>query len=45
MPVEFIGFVGNHNASEIIAREGPVVDIDYIEASAKAHEWAGSRAC
>ena len=41
MSVEFIGFVGNHNASEIIAREGPVVDADYIEASAKAHELGG----
>jgi alkanesulfonate monooxygenase len=38
MPVEFIGFVGNHNASEIIPRSGPVVDVDYIETVAKAHE-------
>jgi alkanesulfonate monooxygenase len=41
MPVEFIGFVGNHNASEIIVRSGPVVDLDYIEAVAKAHELGG----
>ena len=31
MPVEFIGFIGNHNASEITTRSGPVVDRDYIE--------------
>ena len=41
MAFEFIGFVGNHNASEIIPRTGPVVDRDYIETVAKAHEAAG----
>ena len=41
MPVEFIGFIGNHNSSEIIPRSGPVVDRDYIETVAKAHEYAG----
>ena len=41
MPVEFIGFVGNHNASEIIPRTSAVVDRDYIETIAKAHEAAG----
>ena len=41
MPVEFIGFIGNHNASEIIPRSGPIVDRDYIETVAKAHEYAG----
>ena len=41
MPVEFIGFIGNHNASEIIPRTGPVVDRGYIETVAKAHEYAG----
>jgi alkanesulfonate monooxygenase len=41
MPVEFIGFIGNHNASEIIPRSGPVVDRDYIETISKAHEYAG----
>jgi alkanesulfonate monooxygenase len=40
MAVEFIGFIGNHNASEIIPRSGPVVDRDYIETVAKAHEYA-----
>jgi len=41
MPVEFIGFIGNHNASEIIPRQGPIIDRDYIETVAKAHEYAG----
>ena len=41
MPVEFIGFIGNHNASEIIPRSGPIVERDYIETVAKAHEYAG----
>jgi len=41
MAFEFIGFVGNHNASEIIPRQGPVVDRDYIETVAKAHEAGG----
>lgn len=40
-PIEFVGFVGNHNSSEIIPRQGPVVDRDYIEAVAKAHEYGG----
>jgi alkanesulfonate monooxygenase len=41
MALEFIGFVGNHNASEIIPRQGPVVDRNYIETVAKAHELGG----
>ncbi len=41
MPVEFIGFIGNHNSSEIIPRTGSVVDRGYIETVAKAHEYAG----
>lgn len=41
MSFEFIGFVGNHNASEIIQRSGPVVDRHHIETVAKAHELAG----
>lgn len=40
-PLRFVGFVGNHNASEIIPRRGPVVDRDYIETVAKAHELGG----
>jgi alkanesulfonate monooxygenase len=38
MPVEFIGFVGNHNASETIPGQGPVLDLDYVEALAKVQE-------
>jgi alkanesulfonate monooxygenase len=41
MSVEFIGFIGSHNSSEIIPRSGPIVDRDYIETVAKAHEYAG----
>ena len=41
MSVEFIGFIGNHNASEIIPRSGPVVDRAHIEAAATVHEAAG----
>jgi alkanesulfonate monooxygenase len=41
MAIEFIGFIGNHNASEIIPRRGPIVDRGYIETVAKAHEYAG----
>ena len=41
MSVEFIGFIGNHNSSEIIPRTGPVVDRRYVETVAKAHEYAG----
>ncbi len=38
MSVEFIGFIGNHNASETIAPQGPVIDRDFIRASAAIHE-------
>lgn len=41
MPVEFIGYVGNHNSSEIIARSGPVLDPAHIEAAARIHEEGG----
>ncbi|WP_290684613.1 MULTISPECIES: LLM class flavin-dependent oxidoreductase [unclassified Haematobacter] len=41
MTVEFIGFIGNHNASETIPRTGPVLDRDFIRASAAIHEQAG----
>ena len=41
MPVEFIGFITNNNASETIVRSGPVLDPPYIETVAKAHELAG----
>jgi alkanesulfonate monooxygenase len=41
MPVEFIGFVGTQEVSEIIAPEGPVIDPDYTRTVALAHEAGG----
>lgn len=41
MPVEFIGFIGNFNASETIARSGPVIDRNHIAAAAAIHENGG----
>jgi alkanesulfonate monooxygenase len=41
MPVEFIGFVGNQNASETIPRQGSVLDLDYVETLAKVQENGG----
>jgi alkanesulfonate monooxygenase len=41
MSVEFIGYIGNNNSSEIIPRSGPVLDRGYVETIAKAHEYAG----
>lgn len=41
MSVEFIGYIGNNNSSEIIPRKGPILDRYHIEAVAKAHENAG----
>jgi len=41
MSIEFIGFVGNFRASETVVRSGPVVDLNYIEALAKAQEYGG----
>ena len=41
MSVEFIGYIGTRHASEIRFAEGPVVNRDYIERSARAHEEAG----
>src|ERR1700760_310700 len=41
MSVEFIGFITNNNSSETIVRSGPILDPDYIETVAKAHELAG----
>ena len=35
MPVEFIGFITNNNASETIVRSGPVLDPPYIETLVK----------
>jgi len=41
MSVEFIGYVGHFNSSETMRREGPAIDVDHIEAVAKAHEYVG----
>ena len=41
MPVEFIGFIGTQHQSEIHAAEGPVIDRDYVERVARAHEEGG----
>ena len=41
MSVEFIGYIGTHEASEIHPYDGPVIDRDYVEAVAKAHDDGG----
>ncbi len=41
MSVEFIGFVGWREGSESRPSKGPEFDLDYIEATARAHEEAG----
>ena len=41
MTVEFIGYIPTRDASEIHIPEGPVLDPDYVAASARAHERAG----
>lgn len=41
MSVEFIGFIAGHHSSEIHPRSGPVLQPDYVERSARAHEEAG----
>lgn len=41
MPIEFIGYVGSHNQSEIIPPDGPNVDPKHIETAAKIHENGG----
>jgi alkanesulfonate monooxygenase len=41
MSVEFIGFVGTQEVSEIIPPSGPVIDIDYARSVALAHEAGG----
>jgi alkanesulfonate monooxygenase len=41
MPIEFIGFVGNQNASEIFPAQGPVLDLGYVETLAKVQENGG----
>ncbi|MEI4488689.1 LLM class flavin-dependent oxidoreductase [Frigidibacter sp. MR17.14] len=39
--LEVIGMIGNHNASETIPRQGPIIDREYIRALATAHEHGG----
>lgn len=41
MPVEFIGFIGFNGSSESHANTGPVLDVDYVERMAKAHDAGG----
>jgi alkanesulfonate monooxygenase len=41
MSVEFIGYVGHFNSSETTRRVGPALDVDHVEAVAKAHEYVG----
>ncbi|MBR1224170.1 LLM class flavin-dependent oxidoreductase [Bradyrhizobium sp. AUGA SZCCT0176] len=41
MSVEFIGYIGSNYSSEIVVRNGPILDRYYIEAVAKAHQNAG----
>lgn len=41
MSVEFIGYIGHFNSSETMKREGPAIDVDHIEAMAKAQEYVG----
>jgi len=41
MSVEFIGYVGTRNFSEIQPAEGPVVDLDHIAKVARVHDEGG----
>jgi alkanesulfonate monooxygenase len=41
MPVEIIGYIGNHNASETIPASGPVINQQHIAAAAAIHENGG----
>ncbi|WP_454715878.1 LLM class flavin-dependent oxidoreductase [Caulobacter segnis] len=41
MSVEFIGIIHTQNVSEIIPPSGPVIDVDYVEKIARAHEDGG----
>lgn len=41
MPVEFIGIIGTQHQSEIHPAQGPVIDRDYVEAIARAHDEGG----
>jgi alkanesulfonate monooxygenase len=41
MTVEFIGFIGTRKFSEIHPARGPVLDREYVETAARAHEESG----
>ena len=41
MSVEFIGYIGSQHQSEIHPATGPVLDRDYIETVARAHDTGG----
>jgi alkanesulfonate monooxygenase len=41
MPVEFIGYLGTQEVSEIIPPSGSVIDTDYVHTVALAHEAGG----
>ena len=41
MSIDFIGMIGHRRYSEIHPPTGPVVDIDYIDRFARAHETGG----
>ncbi len=41
MPVEIIGYIGNHNASETVPASGPVINPEHIAAAAAIHENGG----
>jgi alkanesulfonate monooxygenase len=41
MSVEFIGYVGTQEVSEIIPPSGPAIDPDYARTVALAHEAGG----
>lgn len=41
MSVEFIGFIGTNPGSETNPYKGPILDTDFVEAAAKAHDAGG----
>ena len=45
MPVEFIGFIGTNGASESRQNDGPILDVDYVERMAQAHDAGGFDRC
>jgi len=41
MSVEFIGYIATRESSEIIPPTGPIIDLDHVEAVARAHDDGG----